>query len=197
MTKTTFIYALTCPDTGEVRYVGKADNPDARFIQHIGLYDPSPTTKSKWIKSVIEAGKIPGMMILEEVSFADWSEAEKRWINHYRSINPELKNSSNGGGFKREKAPFDLLKVRQALTPRAPLNYLGLGKFILTYRVTNGLTQEDLVNHTDISRNYLSLIERGMATNLSVDVLLKLATAMQIHPCELLRRLMDGKGESK
>ena len=35
MQQTTFIYTLTDPITNEVRYVGKANNLQARYIEHM------------------------------------------------------------------------------------------------------------------------------------------------------------------
>ena len=36
----TFIYGLTDPRTGEVRYVGKADHPERRVGEHLKAKDP-------------------------------------------------------------------------------------------------------------------------------------------------------------
>lgn len=38
------------------------------------------------------------------------------------------------------------------------------------YRKKTGLTQQQLANKAGISRNYISQIERGQATNISLDV---------------------------
>lgn len=71
------------------------------------------------------------------------------------------------------------------------MNYTDFGLMILVHRKRNGISQETFAGLAQISRNYLSLIERSQAENLSVDVLVKLAGAMQSDPCELLRVLVD------
>lgn len=97
MSKTTFIYALTCPDTDEIRYVGKADNPQARLKYHIKRYEPRPTHKSNWIKSLLSSGKRPGIVILEEVALSEWERAERRWIEYHRATGARLTNTTDGG----------------------------------------------------------------------------------------------------
>jgi transcriptional regulator with XRE-family HTH domain len=74
------------------------------------------------------------------------------------------------------------------------MDYKTFGLDILVYRKRNGISQSALAGTAKISRNYLSLIERNEANNLSVDVLVRLAGAMEADPCDLLRRLM---GEAK
>ena len=52
-------------------------------------------------------------------------------------------------------------------------------------RKVMGLSQEDLAQKADISRNYVSLIERGEARNVSLNILDRLATALGTTPAEL------------
>lgn len=94
---TTFIYALCDPGTKQVRYVGKADNPQKRLKRHMGGYEPRPTHKSNWVKSLKKLKKKPIVMILEEVQKGLWQEAEKRWIDHYRKQGANLTNMVDGG----------------------------------------------------------------------------------------------------
>ena len=50
-----------------------------------------------------------------------------------------------------------------------------------------GFTQEMLAEHADIDLSYEQRIERG-ATNLSMSVLVALASALDVSPARLLRR---------
>lgn len=93
----TYIYALTDPDTQEVRYIGKADNPQKRLNRHLGQFEPKPTHKSNWIKSLLEIGKQPGVKILEEVDESEWQSSERKWINEYKSSGANLTNTTDGG----------------------------------------------------------------------------------------------------
>jgi XRE family transcriptional regulator of biofilm formation len=48
-------------------------------------------------------------------------------------------------------------------------------------RLEEGLSQEELANRVGISRNYLSEIERGVATNLSWQVMERLTTELGLR----------------
>jgi transcriptional regulator with XRE-family HTH domain len=63
-----------------------------------------------------------------------------------------------------------------------------LGKNIKVMRVERGYTQEQLAEYAGMDPTYLGLIERGQK-NLSVRILLQLASALQCEPAELLRNV--------
>lgn len=60
-----------------------------------------------------------------------------------------------------------------------------LGRQVLMRRKELDLTQGELAEKAGISRNYVSLIERGEARNVSVNVLHELATVLGTTPAEL------------
>lgn len=60
-----------------------------------------------------------------------------------------------------------------------------LGRQVLMRRKELDLTQGELAEQAGISRNYISLIERGEARNVSVNVLHELATVLGTTPAEL------------
>lgn len=60
-----------------------------------------------------------------------------------------------------------------------------LGHQVLRRRKEVGFSQEALARKAEISRNYLSLIERGEAQNVSVNILNCLATALGTAPAAL------------
>lgn len=60
-----------------------------------------------------------------------------------------------------------------------------LGRQVLLRRKDLSLTQGELAEQAGISRNYVSLIERGEAPNLSVNVLQGLAAALGTTPAVL------------
>jgi hypothetical protein len=101
----TFIYALIDPDTGKVRYVGKSDNPKKRLDRHIAGYEPRPTHKSIWIRSLLSLQKKPRIIILEEVESDEWQTAERKWIKFYKEQGVGLTNTADGveGGHVRDK----------------------------------------------------------------------------------------------
>lgn len=90
-----YIYALTDPDSGDIRYIGKADNVIDRLKSH--LNDCSSTRKARWIRSLVGRGKRPELLILEEVGNEQWQDAESKWIAHYRLVGADLCNHTDGG----------------------------------------------------------------------------------------------------
>jgi len=56
---------------------------------------------------------------------------------------------------------------------------------VFNHRRTLGISQGELAERAGISRNYVSLIERGEASNLSINVLNHLAAALSVTTAEL------------
>lgn len=100
MVETTFIYALNDPETGECRYVGKADDPHDRLFGSSGHIYDCKTKKNhcaNWIRSLVTRGLVPHLEILQEVPVADWSLWERAWIKASRKIGMDLTNATDGG----------------------------------------------------------------------------------------------------
>ncbi len=64
------------------------------------------------------------------------------------------------------------------------------GNRVRERRIAERLSQEELADRVEISRNYLSQIERGQATNLSWQVMERLASALglKLEPTDELER---------
>lgn len=93
---TNYIYALLDPETNEIRYIGKTDNPSERLKNH--LNEQGKWHRINWIKSLKKRGLKPIMQIIEEVvEGTNWEEREKYWIAYYRHIGTNLTNGSDGG----------------------------------------------------------------------------------------------------
>lgn len=61
-----------------------------------------------------------------------------------------------------------------------------LAQIVSRRRDELGLSQQAVADRAKISRNYVSLIERGKAQNISIAVLEQLATALQLTVADLL-----------
>lgn len=94
------IYALCCPDTKEVKYVGQSKNIRARIKSHI-RGDGTKSPKTEWIKGLSSAGSSPLVKILEETS--DLNVAEKRHIKREGIEN--LLNVHHGGEYEGRVDP--------------------------------------------------------------------------------------------
>ena len=103
----TFNYALIDPLTQDVFYIGKSDNPQQRFVQH--LRDRSDSAKTWWISELRDRGREPALMILEEVEGAVALEREDWWLRHYEKPGSKLTN------YVSQRRPFKERKERRRL----------------------------------------------------------------------------------
>lgn len=111
----TFIYSLSDPITGFVRYIGKSDNVRKRFSDH---FKPSSinknTYKNNWLKKIRGNGLIPIIDIIDEVSKLDWKFWEIHYISLYKSWGFPLVNLTNGGdgcdGYRHSQEVIKKLK---------------------------------------------------------------------------------------
>ena len=79
------------------------------------------------------------------------------------------------------------------------LNYRGvpnanaaLGRKISDLRKSAGISQEELADRASIHRTYVSQLERGLKSpTITIDVLVKLAKALDTTPSKIMRMLED------
>lgn len=92
-----FIYCLSDPRTGEIRYVGKTCDPSHRLQNHIDARDR--VRSAAWVKSLRSEGVKPTMEILEEFDDHDdrWQESERFHITYFRFLGMRLTNHELGG----------------------------------------------------------------------------------------------------
>ena len=89
------IYGLLDPDSGDLRYVGKAKNAQKRLKVH--LFERKLTRPvNRWVKSLVDQGKCPVLKVLEVVEDDKWEEAERRLIAEHRKT-ANLLNLADGG----------------------------------------------------------------------------------------------------
>jgi len=92
--ETTFIYVLRDPETKDIRYVGKSNNPKRRLYNHLRKYKDVGTHKRNWIDSLKDK---PILEIIKEVPKSEWQTYEKYYIEYYLSIGCNLVNWGDGG----------------------------------------------------------------------------------------------------
>lgn len=110
------IYALRHPVTGEVRYIGKANNPKARLSGHITNARTGSLPVNRWIRRLVADGLKPAMTIEAEVVFGNWQQVEVDLIAQHREDGARLLNLTSGGdgadGISFENTPDSyVLKV--------------------------------------------------------------------------------------
>lgn len=94
-----YIYGLTDPRTGLIRYVGKTDHPRLRLRAHIedALATYADTPKKVWIRELmVDAHQAPTMVILED-AVGNWRKREQWWIAFGKRLGWPLTNSTAGG----------------------------------------------------------------------------------------------------
>jgi hypothetical protein len=115
-----WIYTLSDPRNGEVRYVGVTTRSLAERLRgHIsdtGRQD----YKSRWIRSLLKVGVSPVMTEIEIVPIESHGEAERRWITTYRAQGARLTNATDGGPgtLGRIASPETRERIRQAALER-------------------------------------------------------------------------------
>lgn len=116
MTKT-YIYVLKCPNSGDVRYVGKTVNLRRRYNCH---YSPAKQKSYvwSWIKSLRNAGLKPVMEVIDECYGNNWVEKEQYWISFYKNSGAKLCNLTDGGegilGCKRSEETKKKISLNNA-----------------------------------------------------------------------------------
>jgi Helix-turn-helix domain len=147
------IYALTDPDSGEVRYVGVSKSAWRRYASHLLMMKGS-SDRVAWIQSLHQQRKVPMLKILEENIPAEHATSRERWgIRHYRNqgivlVNREVK--------KPKRATSDR---RQGPHPRSQPGE-NLLHPLLHWRVEYGVTQQELVERAGVTQGAISHFEQ-------------------------------------
>lgn len=90
------IYALIDPRTGDIRYIGKANNSEKRLKSHLRDSRRRKTPVYCWIQSLSKEGLMPKLIVLEFCDSDNWQATEKRIIAEYRK-RYRLLNLAEGG----------------------------------------------------------------------------------------------------
>lgn len=106
------VYALCCPFTGVVRYIGRTKNPAQRLEQHI-----RPSARShvaRWCKALAAQHDAPILRILE------WTdnplERERDYIATYRALGASLLNLADGGAHITHRPPPNIASYRHLVS---------------------------------------------------------------------------------
>lgn len=136
--KTTFIYALNDPRTGEIRYVGKADKPLTRRQIHLQHAHKSRTHKNAWILELRKHELAPVLEVLDEVPADCWQDFERSYILVFRAIGVRLTNGLDGGegfsGGDRHPRPQLGKKLDREIVNRQAKGRVGLKRSLETRR---------------------------------------------------------------
>ena len=158
MPRLIYIYTLSDPKTGRVRYVGKTVQlPKNRLTSHIST---SKHNRKKdychcWIKSLLNEDLKPIMNIIEETYDVN---RETYWINYYRNKEEKLTNFTDGGELGNLGKTWKLSpdKIKSKATKKVYLlNKLGdlikvvesVKQFCKIYKCSDGHATYIISNH--------------------------------------------------
>lgn len=109
------IYVLRDPRTNEPCYAGKAKRPICRLRRH--MREPASGKMRRWVEELKALGLEPVLEVIEYCQGDSWTQRERHYIKHFRSLNPNLLNIRSGGqGPLDEVYLQELRKVMSANT---------------------------------------------------------------------------------
>jgi hypothetical protein len=102
------IYALSDPRSGDIRYIGKANDAHKRLKSHLRDSRRRDTPVYRWIRKLAGEGFAPSLTILASV-VDGWQRVERGFIAEARAMGINLLNVADGGD-----EPFCPVSVRAA-----------------------------------------------------------------------------------
>jgi len=90
-----YIYSLSDPSTGEIRYIGKTNNLKTRFSNHMTA--KRKTHLYNWIYKLKENNLKPVIEVVEECDDNNWDISERYWIAQFKAWGFNLVNHTAGG----------------------------------------------------------------------------------------------------
>lgn len=145
----THIYTLSCPDTGAIRYVGKANDLQARLRGHLSCAGRERTRKARWICSLARQGKRPTIESIDLVPDSEWQFWEQHWVQVIGGCwGFDLTNGDAGGlGMGRctpemaKKIAMKLSGVPNLALSKPVFQYSASGEYLAEFKsVADGAT---------------------------------------------------------
>lgn len=99
------IYGLVDPETGLLRYVGQAVEPEKRLRQHLAPWNLERRSwKNSWLKSLGQRSLEPKLEILQVVPAAEADNAERWWIAAWKPSGWLTNGTDGGDGLRNPSA---------------------------------------------------------------------------------------------
>lgn len=116
--ETTFIYALCEPHSRTVRYIGKANDPKHRFLEHLWYSVKFQSHLGCWLRSLLSQGEKPNLVILREIPDSHWQISEERYIRLAKGLGMSLVNGTEGGEGLHNPSTETRAKISAAVSAR-------------------------------------------------------------------------------
>ena len=164
---TWFVYGLTDPRDGAIKYVGKATDLSGRFASHMSRF--ASARVRAWVKTV----KRPSFCILDQAESPEKAAGlESKWI---RKLSKQILNGPKENTGKREPV------------------FAGFGERMALIRKRRGLAVLELAMATGIHRVTLHNLESGKRPHVSAAVAYTIADALDVSTDWLI----TGNGSQK
>lgn len=111
-----YIYTLSDPFTGNVRYVGQSVKPKNRLRRHLLDAPFKRTHKECWIYGLLQREAKPIIDILDIGNIENIDALEIYWIEQLRQWGFPLVNIEPGGQKSKSKSKETIEKIRKSLT---------------------------------------------------------------------------------
>jgi hypothetical protein len=137
-----YIYALRCPLSGSIRYIGKSADPQRRFESHIVKAHRADAKHhcANWIRGLLRQGCRPSLEVLFCVlDGVDWRDVERNFISEYLADGHPLTNQTRGGDGVDLMYASDQLAARSALSASMRSAWADPGKRASLLGGTRGL----------------------------------------------------------
>lgn len=146
-----YIYGLVDPRNGEIRYIGKTNNPKNRLNAHIteSLKSDAQNYRLRWLRKLNKLKLKPLMIFLKVCPSNDFERYESEYIKIYS--NDRLTNSDESGqGNKNRKK--EVLDRQSESSGRKVFQYDLNGIFLNEYRSVRYAAKILSLSHSNISR---------------------------------------------
>lgn len=107
------IYALMCPMTSQIKYVGRTRNLVSRYKSYLSENDDRRNRSlDEWINLLLANSVKPFLVILEICKYKEWMEREKYWMEYFVGKGERLLNIKYGDRRMSHLPPKQKSKVK-------------------------------------------------------------------------------------
>lgn len=169
------IYALQCPFTNDVHYIGKTTQGMIRPLSHLSASHSNKI--NEWVDNLKRLDYKPNILILEILSEIDDIDIKERfWISKYLDNGAFLLNS-NLISSTLINSKLDEILID---TYTHPTN--SISTFIKGKRKLHGFTQEELSHKSGVGLRFIRELEQGHKINLNIN---KIQEILNLFGCTL------------
>lgn len=144
-----YIYGLVDPRDNRIRYIGKTISPKKRLYSHIYETKIFSHRKSNWVKSLLNMGLKPTMVILKVCPLSEFEKYETEYIKLYKDN--DLTNSDESGqGNKGRKR--DIIEGAAKKMSKTVYQFDLSGNFIGEFKSVREASRVLKLNHAYIVR---------------------------------------------